>query len=114
MRFPKVEEAIAVLPPGESLAGWLARARDGRQRTALLGDCDADDVADPVGGPQQAYAETAATLSQLLDRLVDLCWPPSGEPGQLRAERRLSGPAARSRPRGPLLSGSRTAPAPPA
>jgi hypothetical protein len=58
---------------GESLAGWLARAHDGRQRTALLGDCDAD-MADPVGGPQQAYAETAATLSQLLDRLVDLCW----------------------------------------
>lgn len=68
-------------PPGESLADWLARAHDGRQRTALLGDCADDDVADPVGGPQRAYAETAATLSLLLDRLVELCWAQAGPGG---------------------------------
>jgi protein-tyrosine phosphatase len=65
-------------PPGEGLADWLARAHDGRQRTALLGDCADDDVADPVGGPQSGYAETAATLSRLLDRLVELCWGQAG------------------------------------
>jgi protein-tyrosine phosphatase len=67
--------AIGCRPPGQSLAGWLARAHDGRQRAALLGDSPGDDVADPIGGPQRAYAETAATLSELLDRLAGLCWP---------------------------------------
>jgi protein-tyrosine phosphatase len=66
--------AIGCRPPGECLADWLARAHDGRQRAALLGDCAADDVADPIGGPQQRYTETAATLSHLVNRLVDLCW----------------------------------------
>ncbi len=61
-------------PPGESLADWLARAHHGRQRTALLGDCAEDDVADPMGGPRRGYTETAATLGRLLDRLVQLCW----------------------------------------
>jgi protein-tyrosine phosphatase len=61
--------------PGESLAGWLARVHEGRERTALLGDSPDDDVADPVGGPQHAYTETAAVLSDLTDQLVYLCRP---------------------------------------
>jgi protein-tyrosine phosphatase len=60
--------------PGESLAGWLARVHEGRERAALLGDSPDDDVADPTGGSHQRYAETAVVLSGLLDRLVDLCW----------------------------------------
>jgi low molecular weight protein-tyrosine phosphatase len=60
--------------PGQDLAGWLARAHDGRERTALLGDSAADDVADPTGGPPDGYTETAAILGSLLDRLVALCW----------------------------------------
>jgi low molecular weight protein-tyrosine phosphatase len=59
---------------GESLGGWLARVHQGRQRTALLGDSPEDDVADPTGGPQHRYEETAVVLSGLLDRLVNLCW----------------------------------------
>jgi protein-tyrosine phosphatase len=59
---------------GEDLAGWLARAHDGRERAALLGDSPTDDVADPAGGPPDGYAETAAILSGLLDQLVGLCW----------------------------------------
>jgi protein-tyrosine phosphatase len=55
-------------------AGWLARAHDGRERMALLGDSADDDVADPTGGPPAGYAETAATLSGLLDNLVGFCW----------------------------------------
>ena len=47
-------------------------------RAALLGDSAADDVADPAGGPQRGYAETAAILSGLLDQLVGLCWQSQG------------------------------------
>ena len=59
---------------GESLADWLGRAHEGRERTALLGDSPEDDVADPTGGPPHGYTETAAALSQLLNQLVELCW----------------------------------------
>ena len=62
----------------EDLAAWLTRVHDGRERTALLGDSPIDDVADPVGGPQGGYAETAALLSGLLDQLVGLCWRSPG------------------------------------
>jgi protein-tyrosine phosphatase len=61
--------------PGESLADWLARIHHGRDRTALLGDSPADDVADPIGGPPEAYAATAAQLDDLVSCLVQLCWP---------------------------------------
>ena len=67
-------EAVGPRAPGESLDGWLARAHDGRERTALLGDSAADDVADPTGGPLGGYVKTAAMLSGLLDQLVGLCW----------------------------------------
>ena len=61
--------------PREPLAAWLARVHEGRERAALLGDSPADDVADPMGGPPQAYAGTAALLDELLGRLARLCWP---------------------------------------
>jgi protein-tyrosine phosphatase len=67
-------EAIGRRPAAESLADWLARAHEGRQRAALLGDSPDDDIADPIGGPPHGYTETAALLSQLLNRLVELCW----------------------------------------
>jgi protein-tyrosine phosphatase len=67
-------QAIGRRQPGESLAGWLARAHAGRERAALLGDSADDDVADPTGGPQRGYTETAAILSGLADQLVGLCW----------------------------------------
>ena len=60
---------------GERLADWLARVHEGRERATLLGDSPADDVADPMGGPPQAYADTAALLDELMGRLVRLCWP---------------------------------------
>src|SRR6185312_2747657 len=62
----------------ESLPEWLGRVHEGRQLTALLGDCPDDDVADPIGGPPHGYTETAATLSQLVNQLVDLCWEQPG------------------------------------
>jgi protein-tyrosine phosphatase len=69
-------QAIGGRRPGESLAGWLARAHAGRERAALLGDSADDDVADPTGGPQRGYTKTAAILSGLADQLVRLCWGP--------------------------------------
>lgn len=67
-------EAIGPRMPGESLADWLARVHEGRQRTALLGSSRADDIADPMGGPPRAYEATAALIDQMAGRLVDLCW----------------------------------------
>jgi protein-tyrosine phosphatase len=61
--------------PGESLAEWLARIHQGRDRLALLGDSPTDDVPDPIGGPPRAYAATAALLDDLVGRLVVLCGP---------------------------------------
>ena len=61
--------------PGESLACWLARVHADRNRRALLGDSSNDDVADPIGGPQEAYADTAFRLDHLIARLVVLCGP---------------------------------------
>jgi hypothetical protein len=51
-------------------------AHKGRDRASLLGDSADDDVADPIGGPPLAYAQTADLLSHLTGRLADLCWPP--------------------------------------
>ena len=64
----------------ECLADWLARAHEGRERAALLGDSVADDVPDPTGGPPRGYTQTAATLRALLDQLVGLCWGAAGDP----------------------------------
>ena len=59
---------------GEELAGWLARAGAGRERTDLLGASRDDDVADPIGGPQSGYDAMAALLAELVERLVGLAW----------------------------------------
>jgi protein-tyrosine-phosphatase len=67
--------AIGSRAPGEKLADWLGRVHEGRQRTALLGDDPEDDVADPIGGPPQGFADCAQALHQLVDRVAGLCWP---------------------------------------
>lgn len=71
--------------PGEPLAEWLSRVHEGRTHAALLGDSPLDDVADPVGGPPQAYAVTAALLDELVTGLAELGWglPADSLPGQL-------------------------------
>ena len=57
---------------GEPLDDWLARLHAGRRRLDLLGESDADDVADPVGGPRRAYERTAQELEDLTARLARL------------------------------------------
>jgi protein-tyrosine-phosphatase len=48
---------------------------EGRRRADLIGDDPADDVADPVGGPDTLYLATATELEDLVGRLVDLAFP---------------------------------------
>jgi protein-tyrosine phosphatase len=61
---------------GLPFADWLSLLHEGRDRSALLGDCPADDVADPIGGPPEAYIATALQLDHLLGQLVALAWGP--------------------------------------
>jgi len=60
--------------PGQQLADWLAMAHADRHRSDLLGDCPADDIADPIGGPPEAYFATALQLDHLLGQLAELAW----------------------------------------
>jgi protein-tyrosine phosphatase len=71
-------EQIGPRRPGEPLAYWLSRAHAGRERASLLGASAGDDVADPAGGPAEAYAETADLLDLLLTRLAELGWAHAG------------------------------------
>jgi protein-tyrosine phosphatase len=66
-------EKIRPAQSREPLADWLARVHEGRERAALLGESLVDDIADPMGGPPEAYADTAALLDELTGRLVGLC-----------------------------------------
>jgi protein-tyrosine phosphatase len=58
--------------PDEPLADWLARLHAGRRLPDLLGDSDADDVADPIGRPLKSYERTAVELDDLTARLARL------------------------------------------
>jgi protein-tyrosine-phosphatase len=70
-------ERIGPRGPGESLDAWLGRAHGGRNRSDLLGSSVDDDVPDPIGSGRSAYERTADELTDLVDRLVDLAWPPA-------------------------------------
>ncbi len=63
--------------PGQSFDEWLRRVHLGRRTTDLLGDDAADDVADPIGGPDHRYAVTADELEELIDELVGLAFAPA-------------------------------------
>ncbi len=61
-------------PRGRPLSGWLEDLTAGRRSSDLLGEGD-DDVADPMGGPLEAYAATTDALAVLTAELVRLAWP---------------------------------------
>jgi protein-tyrosine phosphatase len=71
-------ERIGPRPPGEPFPGWLSRAHEGRERTALLGDSAEDDVPDPAGQPWRAYADVARLLDRSVARLAELGWAHAG------------------------------------
>ncbi|MHB1987955.1 MAG: arsenate reductase/protein-tyrosine-phosphatase family protein [Acidimicrobiales bacterium] len=66
---------IGARPEDEALEEWLARAHTDRNRSALLGESQADDVEDPIGGPPEAYAATAHELDLLTADISEALWP---------------------------------------
>lgn len=69
--------ATGARQPGQSLEEWLRRVHLGRRPTDLLGDDAADDVADPIGGPDHRYAVTADEVEELIGELVGLAFAPT-------------------------------------
>jgi protein-tyrosine-phosphatase len=61
--------------PDEELSEWLSALGEHRDRRELLGSSDADDVADPIGGPPSMFEQTAAEIQGLCVSLVRLLWP---------------------------------------
>ena len=59
---------------GEQLTSWMGRLHLGRQRTDLVGDAEADDVPDPLGGELDEFRATARELGVLVGRLAGLLW----------------------------------------
>jgi protein-tyrosine phosphatase len=68
----------------EGLSSWLDHLHEGRDRMDLVGRAPEDDVADPLGGPQSAYAAAARELGNLVDRVAALLWPPPPTPPRPR------------------------------
>jgi protein-tyrosine phosphatase len=62
-------------PVNEALEPWLATLVANRDVAELMGADPFDDMADPIGGPLAGYQDTAAELSQLVDRIVRTVWP---------------------------------------
>lgn len=59
----------------EPLSAWLDRLARDRRTSDLLGQDDADDIADPMGMSKRVYERTAVEIEQLVDRLVGLGFP---------------------------------------
>jgi protein-tyrosine phosphatase len=58
--------------PGQPMGDWLATLHSGRRAADLLGDSEADDVADPMGRSRRVFERTAAEIEALIDRLAPL------------------------------------------
>lgn len=71
-----VRRGEAAGPRSEDLEVWLARVGADRDPANLVGASLHDDVADPIGQDLDAWEQVAAELEALVDRLVDLVWPP--------------------------------------
>ena len=72
-------EAIGARRQGEPVEEWLSRVNAGRRPIELLGESEADDIADPYQGSPKVYAKCIADLDDLVERLVDLLWPTAAE-----------------------------------
>ena len=64
---------------GQPLEEWLDKCHAGRLTGDLLGESEGDDVAYPIGQARAVYERTAAELFDLVERLVDLAFPPAQE-----------------------------------
>ena len=59
----------------EELDAWLRRVGAGRQAVDLMGESEADAVADPIGRSRRVYERTAAEIEDLVDRFLALAHP---------------------------------------
>lgn len=66
---------IGPRPPWASIEPWLTKVHEGRDKSDLLGESLADDVADPYGGSMEDYLTAGREIHQLIERLVGLLWP---------------------------------------
>jgi protein-tyrosine phosphatase len=69
-------EAIGPRAEGRTLDDWLASVHGDRRHADLVGQSTPDDIADPMGGPAEAYRAMLADVSALLDSLYRLAWAP--------------------------------------
>jgi protein-tyrosine phosphatase len=67
--------------PDEPVGRWLDRLGAGRRATDLVGFDGDDEVADPYGRPMRRYEACADEIAALVDRLVELAWPPDQAEG---------------------------------
>jgi protein-tyrosine phosphatase len=65
-------EAVGSRREGQPVGEWLAEVHGDRRATDLLGDDPADDVIDPMGGPESGYEAVAAEIEALVARLTRL------------------------------------------
>jgi len=63
----------------EPLDRWLERVSAGRRPLDLLGDAEADDVADPYRHPTAVYERCIDEISDQVEQLVALAWPAASE-----------------------------------
>ncbi len=77
-----VRRGLEVGPRGEeeTLAGWLDRLHEGRQRPDLVGDSPVDDIADPMGGTWDDYRQMLEEVAGLIRTLRSIAWPSSEKP----------------------------------
>jgi protein-tyrosine phosphatase len=68
-------ESVGPRLPDQELSSWLAAVSLDRTRQDLLGSSNADDVADPIGGPPSGFEHTAAEIEGLCVALCALVWP---------------------------------------
>jgi protein-tyrosine phosphatase len=61
--------------PGAALAEWLGALHQGRRYQDLVGWTDEDDIADPMGGPPEAYLVAVTAITELTTSLADLAFP---------------------------------------
>jgi protein-tyrosine-phosphatase len=73
-------ERVAPRRPGETPADWLARVGEGRSPADAMAAARHLEVADPMGMSKRHFRRCAAELSDLIDRLVAVAWPPTSAP----------------------------------
>jgi protein-tyrosine phosphatase len=72
-----VERGVLVGPRSadQDVGSWIGAVHGDRTRQALGRRSDADDIADPYGGPLAGYRSTASELDRLTGQLAMLLWP---------------------------------------